>query len=133
KEPEYVTAPHRGPRARGGSEETEGSAWTSLTHRQPKTCSLGGPNRVRITGVGVPRHADAGIARQYALELLVGLRRAVRHDNHSCVERVADTHPAALMNRYPRRPIRCVQQRVQHGPIGDGIAAVAHAFGFAVR
>ena len=36
------------------------------------------------------------------------------------------------MHRHPRRARRRVEQRVQDRPVGDRVAAVAHAFGFAI-
>ena len=65
-------------------------------------------------------------------EFLVGLARAVGDDHHAGVERVADADAAAVMHGHPRRARRRVEQRIQHGPVGDRVAAVAHAFRLAV-
>ena len=81
-----------------------------------------------------PRGArpDARVAREHALQLLVRFARAVGHDDHSGVQRVADADAAAMMDRDPRGPARRVEQRVQHRPVGDGVAAIAHPFCLAV-
>ena len=60
-------------------------------------------------------------------------RRAVGDDDHPGMNRVADADAAAVMHRHPGGAGGGVQQRVQNRPVGDGVAAVAHAFGLAVR
>jgi hypothetical protein len=77
--------------------------------------------------------AEAGIASQDALQLLVRLARSIGHDHHPRMDGITNAHPAAVMERHPRRTRRGVQQRVQHRPVGDGIAAIAHGFGLTVR
>ena len=62
----------------------------------------------------------------------VGLARAVGDDHHAGVQRVADADAAAVVHRHPGRAGRGVQQGVQQRPVGDRVAAVAHAFGLAV-
>ena len=89
-------------------------------------------DRLGIAGVGVAHDAEPGIARQHALELLVRLARAVGDDDHAGVQRVADADAAAVVDRHPGGAARRVEQRVEDRPVGDGVAAVAHAFGFAV-
>ena len=44
----------------------------------------------------------------------------------------ADPHTAAVVERDPRGPAHGVQERVQYGPVGDGVAAVLHALRLAV-
>ncbi len=58
---------------------------------------------------------------------------AVGHDDLSRVLTVADAHAAAVMETHPRRAAHRIDQRIQDRPIADGIRAVAHRFGFAVR
>ena len=63
---------------------------------------------------------------------LVGFARAVGDDHHAGVERIADADAAAVVGPRPSvAPLDGVEQRVQDRPVGDGVAAVAHAFGFA--
>ena len=76
--------------------------------------------------------AHAGIAGQHALEPPVGLGRAVGDDHHAGVDRVADADAAAVVDRHPGGAGGGVEQRVQDRPVGDGVAAVAHALGLAV-
>ena len=76
--------------------------------------------------------ADAGIAGEHALEPAVGIGRAVGDDHHPGVNRIADADAAAVVDRHPRRAGGGVQQGVQQRPVGDGVAAVAHALGLAV-
>ena len=74
-----------------------------------------------------------GIVRQHARQPLVGLVRAVGHDDHAGVQRIADADAAAVMDGHPRGARGGVEQRVQHRPVGDRVAAVAHAFGLPIR
>ena len=92
-----------------------------------------GVERFGVAGVGVAHDAEPGIAGQHALQLLVRFARAVGDDDHAGMQRVADADAAAVVDRHPGRAGRRVEQRVQHRPVGDGVAAVAHAFGLAVR
>ena len=86
----------------------------------------------RVARIGVTDDPESGIAGEHALQLLVGFARAVGDDDHACVQRVADADAAAMMNRNPGGAGRGVEQRVQHRPVGNRVAAVAHAFGLAV-
>ena len=74
-----------------------------------------------------------GIAGQHAREPFIGLARAVRHDHHAGMQRIADADAAAVMDRNPGGAGRGVEQRVEDRPVGDRVAAVAHAFGLAIR
>src|ERR1051325_4090813 len=84
-----------------------------------------------VAGVDVARDAEAGVVREYAVESLRGLRRAVGDGDLARVERVAYAHSAAVVEGDPRGAARCVEQRVQDGPVGDGVRAVAHGLGLA--
>ena len=46
--------------------------------------------------------------------------------------RKTDANTAAIVNRYPRRAGGSINERVEQRPVRDGIAAVEHAFGFAI-
>ena len=81
----------------------------------------------------MPRDADPGVAGQHALEPFVRVTRAVGDDHHAGMQRVADADAAAVMDRHPGGAGRCVEQRVQDRPVGDRVAAIAHAFRLAVR
>ena len=58
---------------------------------------------------------------------------AVGHDHHAGVLRVTHADTAAVVNRYPRGARGTVQQGIEHRPVRDGVGAVLHRFGFAVR
>src|SRR3989442_3942440 len=49
------------------------------------------------------------------------------------MQRVADARAAAVMEGYPRRARRRVEERVQDRPVGDRVRAVAHALRLAER
>ena len=78
-----------------------------------RPCRLDG---LRVAGVGMTHDAEARVAGQHALAASRRPhRRAVRHDDHAGVQRVADADAAAVVHRHPRGPARGVQQRVEHG------------------
>ncbi len=76
--------------------------------------------------------AGAGVGSQHPLKAKFGLGRAVGHDDHAGVNGVADSHAAAVMDGHPRGPGGGVEQGIQDGPVGDGVAAVPHGLGLAV-
>ena len=78
---------------------------------------------------------DAGtrIGREHALQLLVTEGRAVGDRDHPRMDRVADAHAAAVVYGYPCRARRGVQERIEDGPVGYRVAAVAHRLGLAER
>ena len=45
---------------------------------------------------------------------------------------LADTDAAAVMDGYPGCPGACGGEGVEEGPVGDGVGAVEHGFGFPV-
>ena len=59
--------------------------------------------------------------------------RAVGDDHHAGVQRVADADAAAMVHRHPGGAARRIEQRIQDRPVGNRVAAVAHAFGLAIR
>src|SRR5580765_2724586 len=78
------------------------------------------------------QHADTRIARQDPLEFFIGVRRSIGYDDETGMQRVANADTTAVMDRHPGGAARCIEQRVEDWPIGDGITAVAHAFRFAI-
>ena len=73
------------------------------------------------------------IGREHALDAFGHGIGAIRHCYLPGVQRVADAHAAAIVNRNPRRARGGIQQGIEQGPIGHGVAAVFHALGFAER
>ena len=57
---------------------------------------------------------------------------AIGDHHHAGMLRVSDSHAAAVVDRNPGRAGRGIHQRIQQRPIGDGVGAVAHGFGFAI-
>jgi len=80
----------------------------------------------------MPQDTRARVDRQHALEALRHLVAAVRDDDHSRVERVADPDAAAVMDAHPRRAGSDVEKRVEDRPVRDRIGTVAHRLGLAV-
>ncbi len=74
-----------------------------------------------------------GIGGQHPFQPPRGFGRAIGHDDLPGVLAVSHPHAAAVMEGDPRCAAYGVdEQRVQDGPIGDGIRTIAHGFGFAV-
>src|SRR2546423_10913910 len=48
------------------------------------------------------------------------------------MKRVPDAHAAAVVHRYPGRAARRVEKGIENRPVGDRVAAVAHAFGLSI-
>ena len=65
--------------------------------------SAGGGDRLRISGVRVPRDAEARIARQDALELGGSLRRSIGDGNHARMNGVTDADATAVVHGDPGR------------------------------
>src|SRR5450755_4060505 len=87
----------------------------------------------RISGVHVPQYTDARIASHHAFQTTRRLFGAIVYRHLSGVLRIADAYAAAVVYRDPTRARRCVEQRIQNGPIGDRVALIEHVFGFAIR
>src|SRR5436309_8257385 len=90
-------------------------------------------DRVRIPRVGVTHDAGTRIGRENAAKLLATQRRAVGDRDHPRMDRVADSHAAAMVYGYPCRARRGIQERIEDGPVGYRVAAVAHRLGLAER
>src|ERR1044072_8851841 len=84
-----------------------------------------------VVRIHLARDAEAGVVGEHAVETLRRFRCAVGDRDLTGVERVADADTAAVMERDPRGSARRVEERVQDRPVGDGVRAVAHAFGLA--
>src|SRR5207245_1401784 len=70
----------------------------------------------------------ARIGSTNAAQLLASQRRAIGNGDHPGMQRVADADSAPVMDRDPGRAGRCVHQGIEDRPVGDRVAAVAHAF-----
>src|SRR5882724_185295 len=81
-------------------------------------------NRFRISRIHVPHHAHPGIIRQHTLDALRHFPRPVSHAHLSGMLRISDPHSASIVNRNPRRPTRCTNQRVQQRPIRNRIRSI---------
>src|SRR3546814_5294485 len=70
---------------------------------------------------------------QHAGDAPVGGFGAVADDDDAAVLGVAHPYPAAMVQADPGGAAGDVEHGVEQGPVADGIGAVAHGFGFAVR
>src|SRR5260370_1183994 len=86
-----------------------------------------------ITGIGMSRDADAGVVGQDALDALGHGVCAIGHGYLSGVLRVADSNAATIVDRYPGCAACGVKHGVEQRPIGHGVTAIFHGFGFAKR
>jgi hypothetical protein len=101
-------------------------------HRDVDLVRRGKLNCFRIAGVGMAKDTHSGIARKHALESPLGIFGAVRDDNHTGMLRKTDAHTAAVVDRNPRCAGSRVDERVEQRPVGNCVAAVEHAFRFAI-
>src|SRR6187455_1080178 len=104
----------------------------SAQERQVETLLACAVDRDLVAGVRVTHDPGSRIVPEHALDPARGGGRAVADDHHTRVLRIADAHTAAVVDRYPGRAARGVQERVEHRPVGDRVGAVAHRFGLAV-
>src|SRR6185312_10146281 len=58
---------------------------------------------------------------------------AVTDDDYAGVLRISHANSAAVMNRHPRGAARGVEKGIEQRPVRDGVGAVAHRFGLAIR
>ena len=93
----------------------------------------GSCNRSFVTGIGMPRDANAWIVSENALEPHAHFRRAVGDYYLSRMKRVADANSTAMVKGDPRCSTRNVEQCIEYRPIGDSIASIFHSFSFAER
>jgi len=81
----------------------------------------------------MPQDAHRGVRGEHSLELLSREVRPVRDDDHPRVLAVADPDAATVVDADPRRSRGRVHERVEERPVGDGVAAIEHRLGLAVR
>ena len=81
-----------------------------------------GDGRV-VSRVGVAGDAEPRIGGQDALEAPGGGGPAVGDDDHPGMDRIADPHSPAMVDRDPGRPGGRVQEGVQNRPVGDGVGS----------
>src|SRR4051812_34126290 len=109
-----------------------GSSRLALAHGDSDAETLGGLYGFVVACISVANYAHAGVGGEHAFQAGGRFRRAVGHDHLSRVLAVADTHAAAVVHGHPGSAAHGVDEGVQDGPVGDGIAAVLHALGLAV-
>ena len=78
-------------------------------------------------------YAGAGVVPQYARDTPVCFFATVADDHEARVLRIAHADATAVVDGYPGRPARRIQQRIQQRPVGYRIGTVSHRFGFAIR
>ena len=88
--------------------------------------------RLFVASIGVAHDAHAGVSGEDALDAGRSLGRAISDDDLPGVLAIADAHAAAMMEGDPGGAADSVDERIQDGPIADRVAAILHAFGFAV-
>src|SRR5699024_700100 len=89
-------------------------------------------NSILVPRIRMAHHAGARIVPEHARDALVGGLGAVADDDQTGVLAVAHADAAAVVEADPGGAAGSVEQRVEDGPVADGVAAVAHGFGFAV-
>ena len=104
----------------------------TLDRRQIQALFFRAILRDLITGIGMAHDARARIVPEYTADTFGGFRRSVGHDDLAGMEGVSHADTAAMMEGDPGGAGGGVEERVQQGPVGNGIGAVHHAFGFAI-
>lgn len=94
---------------------------TTLHHRNCDFLLDGGPFRFFITRIDVARNSKTRIVRQHAVETFRRFVGAVGDGNLAGMERIANADTAAMVKRNPACAAGGIQQRIEYGPIGDGI------------
>ena len=94
---------------------------------------FGGVDGFFVAGVHMAGDSDAGIVGEDALEADFHFAGSVGNDDLSGVEGLAHTDSAAMVEGDPGGSGGGVEHGVQEGPVGDGVGAVFHGFGFPVR
>src|SRR6185437_13980298 len=105
---------------------------STSNHRQLQSLLPRARNRILVPRVGVAHHARSWVVPQHAGDAGVGFLRSVADDHETGVLRVPHPNAATVMEAYPGRAAGGVEQRIEQGPVADGIGTVAHGFGFAV-
>ena len=86
-----------------------------------------------IPGVGVARHPQAGVGGENTLQAARRLGCAIGHDHLPGMDAIANAYAAAVVNAHPGGPAHRVDEGVEQRPVGNGVGAVAHGLGLAVR
>ena len=86
-----------------------------------------------IPGVGVARHPQPGVGSEDTLQAARGLGCTIGHDYLPGMDAIANAHPAAVVQAHPCGPAHRIDERVEQRPVGNGVGAVAHGFGLAIR
>jgi len=80
----------------------------------------------------VAENTHHGIVGQHTFESFIRFRGPVTDDDLAGVLGEADADSPAVVEADPAGPADRVDGEVQEGPVADRIAAVEHAFGFAI-
>ena len=84
-------------------------------------CNL---SRASVAGIDVAGHAHAGVGGQHPFQAHSRFRRAVGDDHLAGVQAVADADAAAVVEADPGRAAGRVDERIEDGPVADGVGAV---------
>src|SRR5262245_59006189 len=90
-------------------------------------------NGKRVACIGVTDYAHSRIGGEDALKTFGGFGRAVCDTHLTCMLAIANADPTAVMETHPCCAADCIDQGVENGPVGDGIGAIHHTLGLAVR
>src|SRR4051794_21260758 len=93
--------------------------------------SFGEADGFRVAGVGMADYAQAGVAGEDSLQAAIHFVGSVGDYDHSSVLRITDAYTSAVMDAHPTCSSGGIHHGVQEGPIGDCVAAIAHALRFA--
>src|SRR5258708_5339970 len=85
-----------------------------------------------VPRIRMPDDPHPGVVSQNAAQPGRSRIRAVRHDDHSGMDAIAHSDPAAMMKAYPGGSAGGIDKGVENGPVGYGIASVEHRLRFAV-
>ncbi len=78
-------------------------------------------------------HPGARVVAQHPADAAGRIVAAITDDHHTGVLGEAHADPATVVQGDPGRPAGCVEQGVEQRPVGDGVGAVHHGLGLAVR
>ena len=84
-----------------------------------------------VAGVGVADDAEAGVGGEDAFEAAVHFGGAIGDHDHAGVLRVADADATAIVDADPGCAGSGIDEGIEEGPIGNGVAAIEHALDFA--
>ena len=107
------------------------TAFLRRPHRHFHASALREVSGLVVTCIRMPDDPHARISSQHALDALGHRFAAIRNRHLAGVQRIANAYATAVVDRNPGSSCGCVQQSIEQGPIGHGVAAVFHAFGFA--